>query len=69
MQVDADVAPVRAERLRPRLDAFATTGWVHDSVVPSHPVSASIAVGDVTLQRLRYVSLPEELAFTGTEPV
>jgi hypothetical protein len=32
-------------------------------------VSASIAVADVTLQRLRYVSRPDELAFTGTEPV
>jgi hypothetical protein len=69
VQVDTDVAPTRAERLRPRLDAFATAGWVHDSVEPSHPVSASIAVAEVTLQRLRYVSLPDELAFTGTEPV
>jgi hypothetical protein len=69
VQVDADVAPVRAERLRPRLDAFATPGWVHASVVPVHPVSASITVADLTLERLRYVCLPEELAFTGTEPV
>jgi hypothetical protein len=68
VQVDTDVVPSRAERLRPRLDAFATDGWVHASVAPSHLVSASIAVADVTLQRLRYVSRPDELAFTGTEP-
>jgi hypothetical protein len=69
VQVDADVVAARAERLRPRLDAFATADWVHGSVAPVHLVSASIAVADVTLQRLRYVSRPDELAFTGTEPV
>jgi hypothetical protein len=69
VQVDTDVTPARAERLRPHLEAFTTAGWVHASVVPYHGVSASVAVGDVTLQRLRYVSQPEELAFTGTEPV
>jgi hypothetical protein len=69
VQVDADVVAARAERLRPRLEAFATAGWVHASVSPVHLVSASIAVADVTLQRLRYVSRPDELAFTGTEPV
>jgi hypothetical protein len=69
VQVDTDVAPSRAERLRPRLDVFVTDGWVHASVEPSLPVSASIATAEVTLQRLRYVSRPDELAFTGTEPV
>ncbi|HEX7096698.1 MAG TPA: acetoacetate decarboxylase family protein [Acidimicrobiales bacterium] len=68
VQVDADVAPQRAERLRPRLDVFER-GWVHPTVDPYHPVSASIAVADVTLQPLRYVSLPDELAFTGTENI
>jgi hypothetical protein len=69
VQVDTDVAATRAERLRPRLDVFTADGWVHASVEPAHLVSASIAVGDVTLQRLRYVSRPDESAFTGTEPV
>jgi hypothetical protein len=40
---------------------------VHASVIPYHPVSASTAVGAITLQRLRYVSKPDELAFTSTE--
>jgi hypothetical protein len=69
VQVDTDVAPSRAERLRLRLDSCAATGWMHESVEPYYPVSASIAVADVTIQRLRYVSKPEELAFTGTESV
>jgi hypothetical protein len=69
VQIDADVAVARAERVRPRLDAFAAAPWVHPSVVPYHPVSASIAIADLTLNRLRFVSKPDELAFSGTETV
>ena len=68
VQVDLGVAPTRAERLRPHLVTLAP-GWLHPSVVVSSPVSASVAVADLTLQRLRYASRPEELAFTGTEPL
>jgi hypothetical protein len=69
VQIDYDVAVDRAERLRPRLDAFDAAGFgVHESAAPYHPVSASIAVGAVTLHRLRFVCRPEEMAFTGTEP-
>ena len=69
VQVDIDVVPERAERLHPRLDGFRAAGWMHESVDPYYAVSASISIGDVTIQRLRYVSKPEELAFSGTEPV
>jgi hypothetical protein len=69
VQVDTDVVPERAERLHPRLDAFRAKGWMHETVEPYHAVSASIAIADITIQRLRYVSKPEELAFTGTESV
>ena len=70
VQVDADVVVTRAERLRPRLDAFDATGFgVHPSVEPYHPVSASIALGTITVQRLRYLCRPDEVAFTGTEVV
>lgn len=68
VQVDVDVTATRAERLRPHFDSFAN-GWVHPSVDPYHPVSASIAVADVVLQPLRYISDPVELAFTATERV
>jgi hypothetical protein len=69
VQIDVDVAPERSERLRPRLDAFRADGWMHESVDPYYAVSASISLGDVTIQGLRYVSKPEELAFSGTESV
>jgi hypothetical protein len=70
VQIDYDVAVDRAERLRPRLDAFDATGFgVHAAAAPYYPVSASIAVGAITLQPLRFVCRPDEMAFTGTEPV
>lgn len=69
VQVDADTILARAERVRPRLDAFSASAWVHPSVDPYYPVSASVGRGDVTIQRLRYVCKPEELAFTGTETI
>jgi hypothetical protein len=69
VQIDSDIEVTRAERLRPHLDAFDADGFgVHPSVQPYHPVSASIALGTITLQRLRFVCRPDELAFTGTEP-
>jgi hypothetical protein len=68
VQVDTDLACERAERLvapMPKLDT-ATFG-LHPSVVVTHPVSASLSRGTLTLQPLRYVCRPDELAFTGTE--
>jgi len=68
VQVDIDVAVTRAERITPRLAVFDGPRWgLHPSVVPYHAVSASTATGEITIQRLRYVSKPDELAFTSTE--
>ncbi|MFN8025760.1 MAG: acetoacetate decarboxylase family protein [Acidimicrobiia bacterium] len=68
VQVDVDLVAERAERLvatMPTLDAAAF--GLHPSVVVTHPVSASLSRGELTLQPLRYVCRPDELAFTGTE--
>ena len=70
VQIEYDVAVTRAERLRPHLDEFDAAGFgVHPTVEPYHPVSASIALGTIELHRLRFVCRPDELAFTGTEPI
>jgi hypothetical protein len=66
VQLDTDFAVSRAERLRPRIGCLSE-GWMHPSVTPSSAVSSSIAIADITLQPHRFVSRPEELAFTGTE--
>jgi hypothetical protein len=68
VQVDIDVQVARAERVKPRLVRFDGPAFgVHHTVIPYHPVSASTTIGDITMQRLRYVSKPDELAFTSTE--
>lgn len=68
VQIDTDLAVTRAERLR--LLPFTgnpTTAGVHPTVRVLHPVAASVSRGALTLQGLRFVNRPEELAFTGTE--
>jgi hypothetical protein len=67
VQVDPTFAVERAERGRPHLLAFDATAWGDARIVPTHPVSASIAVADMTLPKLRYVCRPDVWAFGGTE--
>lgn len=70
VQIEYDIALTRAERLRPHLDAFYAAGFgMHPAVQPYHAVSSSFALGAITLHRLRFVCRPDEVAFTGTEPV
>jgi Acetoacetate decarboxylase (ADC) len=67
VQVDPTFAVERAERGRPHLVAFDAAAWGDARIVPTHPVSASIAIADVTLPRLRYLCRPDVWAFDGTE--
>ncbi len=69
VQVDTDYALTRAERGRPVLDAFDAAGFGTPDVRPSYPVAAVVALGDVTLPRVRFVLRPDVLAFEGTEVV
>jgi Acetoacetate decarboxylase (ADC) len=67
VQVDPTFAVERAERGRPHLVAFDAAAWGDTRIVPMHPVSASIAIADVTLPKLRYLCRPDVWAFEGTE--
>jgi len=67
VQVDPTFAVERAERGRPYLVAFDAAAWGDARIVPTHPVSASIAIADVTLPKLRYLCRPDVWAFEGTE--
>jgi hypothetical protein len=69
VQVDPELKPARAERLRPKLAAFSAAAWGDPRLDPYYPVSASITLADVTIPALRFVCRPEELAFSGTEKV
>ena len=67
VQVDPTFAVQRAERGRPHLSAFDAAAWGDARIVAAHPVSASIAIADVTLPKLRYLCRPDVWAFDGTE--
>jgi len=69
VQVEPDYALRRVERVHPQLVAFDGPAWGLPGVVPGYPVAATIAVGDVTVPRLRFVSRPDVNAFEGTEQV
>lgn len=69
VQCDPRHEPERAERGAPIIDHFDASLWGEERLLPAYPVSASVATGRVTLPELRYVCRPDELAFTGTEPV
>jgi hypothetical protein len=67
VQVDCEYALARGERGRPVLDGFDAAGFGAPGVRPSYPVAAVVALGDVTLPRIRYLLRPDVLAFEGTE--
>ena len=49
--------------------AFDGAAWGDARVQPVFPVSASLAVADITIPRVRFVCRPDVLAFDGTEAV
>jgi hypothetical protein len=69
VQIDADHEIVRAERGRPALAAFDAAAFGAPGLEVGYPVAASIALGEIRLQRIRYVLRPDVLAFQGTEAV
>lgn len=58
IQVDPDYAFHRADRGRPQLEWFDPDAWDLPECEPVYPVSASCAVVDVTLPRIRYLVDP-----------
>ena len=69
VQVEAHHAATRVERVTARLSRFDGTAWGNALLDPYYVVAASVAVEEVTMPAVRFVCKPEELAFTGTEPV
>ncbi len=69
VQVEPGYQVHRVERGRPRVAAFDGAAWGDARVAPVHPVSASLAVADLTIPGVRFVCRPDVLAFEGTERV
>ena len=69
LQVEPEYAITRAERGRPVLRSFDASAFGESTLRPAWPVAAFVALGDVTLPRVRFVVRPDVLAFEGTELV
>ena len=69
VQVEMDHTSRQVERVRTTLRAFDGGALGNPLLDPYYVVSGSVAHGDVTIPPVRFVCRPEELAFTGTEPV
>jgi len=69
VQVEPDYELRRVERIRPHLVVFDGAAWDLPGLRPSHPVAATVSVGDITIPPLRFLSRPDVTAFEGTETV
>ena len=57
------------ERLAGRLERFDGGAFGEPLLLPSRVVSAALSTVTLTHPPVRFVCKPDELAFTGTEPV
>jgi hypothetical protein len=69
VQVDSEYQFIRADRGRPRLDAFDADAWACTGIVPTEAISASYTACDVTITDVRYICNPDLPASEGTEHV
>jgi hypothetical protein len=69
VQVDAQRDVDRVERVRGRTFTFDAQRWGNPLLAPWHTISASIAVGAITLRPTRFICRPDVLAFSGAESV
>jgi hypothetical protein len=69
VQLDVTADLDRVERMHSEAVTFDAAGWGAPLLEPRHPVSASVGVGRLVLERVRYCCRPDVLAFEGTETV
>jgi hypothetical protein len=69
VQVDPEYTFQKADRGKPRLDTFEPEAWELAGCVPVWPVSASLAVADMTLPKLRYLVDPTKNPLAAVEKV
>jgi hypothetical protein len=69
VQLDVTADLDRAERMHSESIAFDAEGWGTPMLDPRQPVSASVGVGRLVLERVRYCCKPDVLAFEGTETI
>ncbi len=67
IQVDPDFTFRKADRGKPHLETFDAEAWALPGADPYWPVSASFALADAQMPRLRYALDPEKPAIQGME--
>jgi hypothetical protein len=69
VQLEAEHAPTRVERLDARLLRFDARAWGNALLDPYAVIAASLAAESVVFPPMRFVCKADELAFTGTEAI
>lgn len=69
VQVESRHSATRVERLSARILRFESAAWGDAKLSPYRVIAASVALESIVLPAVRFVCKPDELAFTGTEPV
>jgi hypothetical protein len=69
VHVEAHHEPTRVERLTPRLRAFDSGGWGNSELDPYHVVSGSVSLENVSIEPVRFICKPDDLALTGTRRI
>ncbi len=69
LQVEGNDTSSRVDRLSSTLSNFSGAAWGNALMAPYLVIASSVAKMELTIPTIRFVCKPEELAFTGTEPV
>ena len=69
VQLDVAADLDRVERMHFEAVTFDAAGWGTPALAPRQTVSASVGVGRLALERVRYCCKPDVLAFEGTETI
>ena len=69
VQCDPEYTIHRAERRRPRVDAFDRAAWSADGLDPVYPMNATCTTVDTGFPPIRFVLDPDQVAVTGTKRI
>lgn len=69
VQVDPDYIMHKADRGKPKLEAFDPAAWLLEGADAWYPVSASVVTADVTMPRVRYVMDPAKNPMQAVETI
>ncbi len=69
VQIDTELTVTRGERAEPRMTHFSPAAFGMPKAKLAYPVAAFVALGDLTIPKVRFVSRADVLPHRGTERV